>query len=50
MNEENIIKEENIDKDNSNKKGVKSLAEKSKEQLLSKNKKRNLHIIINKNL
>jgi hypothetical protein len=52
MNEENIIKEENIDKDkdNSNKKSVKSLAEKSKEQFLSKNKKRNLHIIINKNL
>ena len=50
MNEENIRKEENIDKDNLNKKSVKSLAEKSKEQFLSKNKKRNLHIIINKNL
>jgi len=49
MNEENIIKEENIDKDNLNKKGVKSLAEKSKEQFFLKNKKRNLHIIINKN-
>ena len=50
MNEENIRKEENFEKDNLNKKSLKSLAEKSKEQLLSKNKKRNLHIIINKNL
>lgn len=49
-NEENIIKGDNIDKDSSNKKSAKSLAEKSKEQFISKNKRKNLHIIINKNV
>ena len=46
-NNDNKKNEENINKENINKNSFKSLTQKTTEQILAKNKKRNLHIIIN---